>query len=81
MLKPYATNATVKEALLKGLPFERLDAYYSFKFSPERLEEGVDVKDIVKASPLKGGRFDTVIVLTSEDAESVSLTGIYHDCN
>lgn len=75
MLKPSATNATVQEALTKDLPFRRLDVYYSFKFSPEQLEEGQDVKDVVKASPLKGGRFDTVIVLTGEEAESVGLAG------
>jgi hypothetical protein len=75
MLKPRATNSTVQEALTRELPFQRLDVYYSFKFSPERLEEGVDVKDVVKASPLNGGRFDTVIVLTSEEAESVGLAG------
>jgi hypothetical protein len=75
MLKLHATTATVREAITRDLPFQRLDTYYSFKFSPERLEEGVDVKDVVKASPLKGGRFDTVIVLTSAEAESVGLEG------
>lgn len=75
MLKPSATNATIQEALTKDLPFKRLDVYHLFKFSPERLEEGQDVKDVVKASPLKGGRFDTVIVLTGEEAESVGLAG------
>ncbi|KAE9398234.1 hypothetical protein BT96DRAFT_995127 [Gymnopus androsaceus JB14] len=39
--------------------------------SPEWLQEGVGPKDIVKASPLNGGRFDTVVVLTSDTAESV----------
>lgn len=75
MLKLSATNVSVCEACTQVLPFEHLDVYYSFKFSPEQLEEGVDLKDIVKASPLNGGQFDTVIVMTSEEAESVSLEG------
>lgn len=76
MLKQGATRHSVDFALTQHLPFQWIDIYHSFKFSPERLEEGLDPKDIVKASPLNSGRFDTVIVLTGDAAESVSLIGM-----
>lgn len=76
MLKPGATSADVTWAVSQSLPFAHVDVYHSFKFLTEQLEEGaVDQKDIAKASPLNGGRFDTVVVLTADTAESVSLQG------
>ncbi|KAE9388371.1 hypothetical protein BT96DRAFT_947653 [Gymnopus androsaceus JB14] len=42
---------------------------------PESLKDGVEQKDVVKASPLKGGRLDTIFVLTGDSAESASLAG------
>ncbi|KAE9389220.1 hypothetical protein BT96DRAFT_1070867 [Gymnopus androsaceus JB14] len=76
MLKQVAICNDIDLPLTLSLPFERIDLYHSFKFSPEWLQEGVDPKDIVKASPLNGGRFDTVLVLTGDTAQSVSLTGM-----
>ncbi|KAE9390999.1 hypothetical protein BT96DRAFT_959647 [Gymnopus androsaceus JB14] len=58
MLKQGATRHSVDFALTQHLPFQWIDIYHSFKFSPER------------------GRFDTVIVLTGDAAESVSLIGM-----
>jgi hypothetical protein len=75
MLKYDATRNSVTAAMTRDLPFQRVDIYHSFKFLPEQLEEGVEVKDVVKASPLNGGRFDTVVVITSDAAEGVSLAG------
>ena len=72
MTKPHSTHSDVDFANTQPLPF---DVYHSFKFMPEGLEDSVEQKDIVKASPLKGGRFDTVIVLTGDAAKSVSLAG------
>ncbi|KAF8876593.1 hypothetical protein CPB84DRAFT_1817663 [Gymnopilus junonius] len=50
-----------------------------FRFCPEALQDGEEEKDIVKAVPRsKGfphGRFDTVIVLATDEAESHGLTG------
>ncbi|KAJ3719986.1 hypothetical protein C8R42DRAFT_554976, partial [Lentinula raphanica] len=57
------------------LPFDYLDVYYSFKFSPETLDDDYSIKDVVKATPLKGGRFDTVVVLTGDSAETTSFSG------
>lgn len=84
MLKPNSTRADVLYASSQPLPFHHIDVYHSFKFSRELLEEGgPEQKDVVKASPTGGGRFDTVVVLTADSAESVGLAGkfmlIYFD--
>ena len=39
------------------------------------MDDEKEIKDIIKASPLKDGCFDTVVVLTGDDAEAVSLAG------
>ncbi|KIY60818.1 hypothetical protein CYLTODRAFT_460385 [Cylindrobasidium torrendii FP15055 ss-10] len=58
------------------LPFEHLDVFYSFKLSAEGLHDPLDEEhDWVKASPLNGGRYDTVVVLNDDDAEVVGLQG------
>ncbi|KAJ3713054.1 hypothetical protein C8R42DRAFT_593567 [Lentinula raphanica] len=75
MLKPGSSRAEVESGLVKPLPFNALDVYYSFKFSPESLDDDINIKDVVKASPLKGGRFDTVVVLTGDSAETTSFSG------
>lgn len=77
MLKPNSTRNDVIHASTQQLPFQHLDTYHSFKFFHELLEEGSpEQKDVVKASPLKGGRFDTVVVLTSDTAGTVGLEGM-----
>ncbi|KAJ3710810.1 hypothetical protein C8R42DRAFT_596614 [Lentinula raphanica] len=75
MLKPGSNRRDVEDSLYKQLPFNHLDVYYSFKFSPETLDEDSTLMDVVKASPLKGGRFDTVVVLTGDSAEATSFSG------
>ncbi|KIY63227.1 hypothetical protein CYLTODRAFT_360315 [Cylindrobasidium torrendii FP15055 ss-10] len=58
------------------LPFQHLDVYYSFKLTAEGLHDPLDEEhDWVKASPLNGGRYDTVVVLNDDDAEVVGLQG------
>lgn len=74
MCKPGARNADVKASETQLLPFDHLDVYYSFKFSREHVDEAGDLKDMVKASPLKK-RFDTVVVWTGDEAETVSFAG------
>ncbi|KAJ3718820.1 hypothetical protein C8R42DRAFT_697268 [Lentinula raphanica] len=64
MLNPGSSRAQVKASFL-----------YSFKFSPETLDDDYSIKDVVKATPLKGGRFDTVVVLTGDSAETTSFSG------
>lgn len=78
MLKPNSTRADVLYASSQPLPFHQLDIFHTFKFSRDILEEGgPEQKDVVKASPIGGGRFDTVVVLTADTAESVGLAGQY----
>ncbi|KAE9389336.1 hypothetical protein BT96DRAFT_835060 [Gymnopus androsaceus JB14] len=75
MLDPAATKSSIQDAVNYPIPFERVNVYNSFKSAPTSLEDDVDEKDVVKASPLHGGRFDTVVVLTGDTAEAVSFTG------
>ncbi|KAJ3727773.1 hypothetical protein C8R42DRAFT_572404 [Lentinula raphanica] len=75
MLNPESSRAQVEASLFKQLPFDYLDVYYSFKFSPKTLDDDYSIKDVVKATPLKGGRFDTVVVLTGDSAETTSFSG------
>ncbi|KAJ3728260.1 hypothetical protein C8R42DRAFT_571707 [Lentinula raphanica] len=73
---PVSTQrSTTTLFLSQPLPFRHLDVYYSFKFSPETLDDDSSIKDVVKATPLKGGRFDTVVILTGDSAETASFTG------
>jgi hypothetical protein len=61
------------------LPFYRLDVFHQFKFHPTGLEDGDDERDTVKAVPsIKKSppRFDTVIVLNTDAAESTGVEGI-----
>lgn len=72
--------STILESHYHSLPFQGLDTYHSFKFRLESLDGVEDRSDIVKAQPQStahpDGRFDTVIVLAKDDAESAGLTGV-----
>ncbi|KIY68642.1 hypothetical protein CYLTODRAFT_350969, partial [Cylindrobasidium torrendii FP15055 ss-10] len=64
------------------LPFDRINVYHSFKLSRESLDSD-DTRELdwVKATPANGGRYDTVIVLTGDDAEVAGLQGkLYFSC-
>jgi hypothetical protein len=74
ILKAGATKADMENSETQPLPFDHLDVFYSFKFSKENLDEAGELKDMVKASPLKN-RFDTVVVLTSDQAAAVGYAG------
>ena len=66
---------------LYTLPFTKVNAYNMFHFHPKSIQdvdgEG-DKDDVVKAFPkssrLPFGRFDTVVVITKDEAESTGLT-------
>ena len=68
---------------MSQLPFDKLDVYHGFKFALEELaeEEGeVEAeRDWVRARPKqKGGgqeRFDTVVVMRSEECEATRMQG------
>lgn len=61
------------------LPFSHLDVYKMFRFQPTALNDNEEEHDIVKAIPkskeFPDGRFDTVVVITSDEAESHGLAG------
>ena len=71
--------------VLHTLPFTKVNAYNMFRFHPKSIHD-VNVEgeedDIVKAIPksrrLPFGRFDTVVVITKDDAESTGLAGEEH---
>ena len=50
-----------------------------FRFHPEEIQDDEEEKDIVKAIPmsarLRHGHFDTVVVITKDEAESTGLHG------
>ncbi|KAI1785454.1 hypothetical protein LXA43DRAFT_976229 [Ganoderma leucocontextum] len=63
---------------LHSLPFNALDVYHQLKFNPEALEDDEEENDVVKAIPAFGphsARFDTVVVLHTDEAESTGLRG------
>lgn len=70
-----------------SLPFDALDVFHSFKMTLESPGDDVDgeglVKDWIKAVPPgkgKIGRFDTVVVMQTNDCESTGLEGKYFMC-
>ncbi|PPQ98321.1 hypothetical protein CVT26_013630, partial [Gymnopilus dilepis] len=83
-LKQYLNQFTAKpivQRLLDQTPlsFTKVDVYKQFRFEPEGMQDNEPEKDIVKAIPKSvknpHGRFDTVIVLANDRAESVGLAG------
>lgn len=86
-LQPPGASRVSRSALPAGvLPFSSLAVYHNFKFHKVELghtdllsSEDKD-KDVVKAYPAsskRAARFDTVIVLTTEDAESTGVAGAF----
>ena len=70
-----------RQAYSFDLPFQHLNVYNMFKFHPVSLTDDSDANDIVKAIPcsskLPNGRFDTVVVINSPEAEATGLLGMY----
>jgi hypothetical protein len=64
-----------------SLSFTKVDVFNMFRFHPETLQDEGEEDDIVRATPastkLPNGRFDTVVALVSDTAESTGLTGIF----
>jgi hypothetical protein len=63
-------------------PIDTVDVFTRFRFSPDQLNEDNEVADIVRAVPpseeLPDGRFDTVVVMDSDEAEATAMAGRYH---
>lgn len=63
------------------LPFNRLDVFHQFKFHPTGLQDGDEERDTVKAVPKiqkSPARFDTVVVLHTNEAESTGVESTSH---
>jgi hypothetical protein len=81
-LLPNPLSVCVVESSL--LPFHNIDVYTMFHFHPEALQDDeLNENDIVRAIPcspsLPSGRYDTVIVMESNNAEATGLEGIKAD--
>jgi len=81
-LSKFQTNPVTSRLLdLHALPFTKVDVYDMFRFHPDSLQDGEKEKDIAKAMPpskqLPHGRFDPVVVMVSDEAESTGLAGQY----
>ncbi|EPS93773.1 hypothetical protein FOMPIDRAFT_1055679 [Fomitopsis schrenkii] len=72
LTSPQLLNAT------NNMPFNYLDIFHSFEFAPDSLNNDASETEAIKAKPVKGhqpARFDTAVVLNSEDAEATGLQG------
>jgi hypothetical protein len=61
------------------LPFTKVDVYNMFRFHPEGIQDNDEENDLVKALPRSAqnphGRFDTVIAIVDDEAESTGVVG------
>jgi len=88
-LNSFLENPTTnRNAHYYQLPFDRLDVWTQFKFQPNNLSDDSDseetdtVKAIPKNSPHEpNGRFDPVVVLRSDEAESTGMEGTIYIFN
>ncbi|THU76090.1 hypothetical protein K435DRAFT_705670 [Dendrothele bispora CBS 962.96] len=66
-------------ALNAILPIKAVDVWHQFKLRPDSQVDGEVVEEVIKAVPFhkkhSSNRFDNVVVLHSEQAESTSLQG------
>lgn len=73
------TRTSARRAANYDLPFHRLDIYHMFRLHPTSLVDDEEEHDIIKATPkskkFPDGRFDTAVVLYTDDAESTGLQG------
>ncbi|KAH9484401.1 hypothetical protein JR316_0003882 [Psilocybe cubensis] len=81
-LNTFSSNPTILRNLDNiPLPFQKLDVYNMFRLHLELINDDQDsdekaiVKAIPKSAKLPSGQFDTIVAITSEDAESTGLQG------
>lgn len=73
------TRTSNRNANLHALPFDYLDVYHTFKFQPSSLHDDEEEADSIKALPgsaTQEPRFDTVVVLHHDSAQSTGLEGM-----
>ncbi|KAJ3715342.1 hypothetical protein C8R42DRAFT_590027 [Lentinula raphanica] len=80
LLPPMAKRKKA-DALRGYLPFSTLEVWHSFGLVPLQILDDPE-KSLIKAQPLtssnKAARFDTVLVLDDEKAESTAVQGSFH---
>ena len=74
------SSLTIHPSHTEAIPFQKLDVFHGFKFTPSSLHEGDIEIDAVKAMPSsksKSQRYDTIIAIdpSSENVESTGLEG------
>jgi hypothetical protein len=73
--KPLPTRAVNENSL----PFKKVNIYNMFRFHPEGIQDNDEENDLVKALPQSlqnpHGRFDTVIAIVNDEAESTGVVG------
>ncbi|KAF8958698.1 hypothetical protein BDZ97DRAFT_1591405, partial [Flammula alnicola] len=79
-LNAFATKPVQPRFLNEStLPFTKVDVYNMFRFHPEGVHDNEEEKDLVKALPRSAknprGRFDTVIAIVKDEAESTGVAG------
>ncbi|THU83761.1 hypothetical protein K435DRAFT_688929 [Dendrothele bispora CBS 962.96] len=66
-------------ALRADLPIEAVDVWHQFKLRPDSQVDGEIVEEVIKAVPFNkksaSTRFDNIVVIHSDEAESTSLQG------
>ena len=76
LLSEPLSNRALNDTLL---PFKKVDVYNMFRFHPEGLQDNDEENDLVKALPQSlqnpHGRFDTVIAIVNDKAESTGVVG------
>lgn len=79
-LLPLDQQANKSTVLDGSLPFTSLDVWHQYRFTPVALLDDLEMnREIVKAVPVSQSsskpRFDTVIVLYTDEAESTAIQG------
>jgi hypothetical protein len=79
-LNAFTTNKVSNRHLDHSkLPFHHVDVYNMFRFHPQGIQDDEEENDLVRALPRSAqnprGRFDTVIAILNDRAESTGLDG------
>lgn len=81
-LLPPPQQVSKHHAMQGILPFTNLDIWHQYKFFPSNLfdDSSDSIQEIIKAVPIHQKshipRFDTVIILHSDEAESTAVQGV-----